>query len=556
MFYHIHIRMRRPTAANRRVPWWPKLTGVLFALCAFSCLISQPSPAQSSSTNEQSYGVSGSVVNSATGEGIPRALVRTNGIVQRSTFTDSEGHFQIEGMPQTQVTVTAQKPGFFSESDEGGVGAAWTDVGPSTGPLVIKLIPQGAIYGRITDASAQPIEHLQLRLTMRSIRDGRRRLEPRGMTETDEDGHYRFAALMPGNYYLSVGPRQGESDLVVSGEKQQSGFPHMYYPGVPDLVSASPIQLTAGQQSEADMSVAAVPVYRVGGSIVGFQPEQGVGFQVLTAAGDDISVAVTFNSETGAFVLDNVPAGGYLLRAMAQSGLQPMRAEARISVNSNLENLRLALAPAVSIPISVRMDARSSSRSNASSGVAQRYPVSVHLISSDFTSNDAYSTNDASRNTPTLMNVEFGTYTVELNPQSPWYVQSANYGQTNVLYDDITVAPGQNYPLEIVLRDDSASISGAVKSPDAGNTRATIVFLPQPATKAAPRVLQNVTGNFDIAGLSPGDYLVFAFDRVDGLEYGNPDAVGGYASQAAHVTLTPNQKVQVSLDLIHVGKGG
>jgi hypothetical protein len=39
------------------------------------------------------------------------------------------------------------------------------------------------------------------------------------------------------------------------------------------------------------------------------------------------------------------------------------------------------------------------------------------------------------------------------------------------------------------------------------------------------------------------------------LEYSNPEAMSAYASQAAHVTLTPGQKTQVSLDLIHVAKG-
>ena len=72
---------------------------------------------------------------------------------------------------------------------------------------------------------------MPLRLTARSLREGRRRWEPRGMVETDEDGLFRFAALMPGTYYLSAGPREGELQLMPEGEKQKSGFPHVYYPG-------------------------------------------------------------------------------------------------------------------------------------------------------------------------------------------------------------------------------------------------------------------------------------------------------------------------------------
>ena len=154
-----------------------------------------------------------------------------------------------------------------------------------------------------------------------------------------------------------------------------------------------------------------------------------------------------------------------------------------------------------------------------------------------------------------LQNVDPGTYTAELMPQVPWYVQSATYGQSNLLYDDIIVAGGQIYPMEIVLRDDSASLSGTIKSSDANQPPATVVVVPQPAGKMTPRVVRGAGNDFSVSGLAPGEYLVFAFDSVDGMEFGNPDAFGPYASQAAHITLTGNQRGQVSLDLIQVGKG-
>jgi hypothetical protein len=455
-------------------------------------------------------------------------------------------------MPATQVTVTAQKPGFFNDRDTGDEPSGWIQVGPNSEAVVVKLIPQGGIYGRLTDGNGQPIEHMPLHLTTRSIRDGRKRLEPHGMMETDEDGRFRFASLMPGIYYLAAGPRQGQTDLVTPGEKQKSGFPYIYYPGVPDFASASPIQLSAGQQTEADLSINSVPVYQVSGSVSGCAPDVGVGFQVQTPAGDDISVATNFNMETCTFTLDNVPAGTYVLRAMAQSGLQPLRAEARINVAANVDNVRLALAPTISIPIAVRLDARTASGRN--SGTAQRPPISVHLIPSDGSPAESYSTFEPGRGL-SLTNIDFGSYAVELSPQPPWYVASANFGQTNVLTDDISIFPGQSYPMEIVLRDDSASLSGTVKSSGNPPARATIVVLPLSASKAAAHLVRGSSETFNVVGLAPGDYLVFALDRVNGLEYSNSEAMSAYASQAAHVTLTPGQKTQVSLDLIHVAKG-
>jgi hypothetical protein len=134
-------------------------------------------------------------------------------------------------------------------------------------------------------------------------------------------------------------------------------------------------------------------------------------------------------------------------------------------------------------------------------------------------------------------------------------VQSASYGQTNVLYDDISVSPGQSYPLDVVLRDDSASISGTLKPADGLPPHATVVVVPQPISRLEPHMSRGVADSFNVSGLAPGDYLVFAFDQTEGLELSDQDVIDTYASQAAHVTLTPNQKAQVQLDLIHVGKG-
>ena len=77
------------------------------------CLAYISSSAAQDAGSQQTYTLSGSVANSATGEPVLHALVRTNGTVQRFAFTDNEGHFQIDGMPLCQVTVTAQKPGFL-----------------------------------------------------------------------------------------------------------------------------------------------------------------------------------------------------------------------------------------------------------------------------------------------------------------------------------------------------------------------------------------------------------------------------------------------------------
>ncbi len=184
----------------------------------------------------------------------------------------------------------------------------------------------------------------------------------------------------------------------------------------------------------------------------------------------------------------------------------------------------------------------------------------MRLIPSDPTTSESYSItkpDSARASSVVLQSVDAGKYSVDLIPRGGWYVQSAQYGQTNLVYDDLSIASaGQSYPMEIVLRDDSATLTGTVKSPDGTPAQATVVAVPQPASKVAAKTAYlSQQNDFTINGLAPGEYLVYAFDSVDGLEYSNPDALEPYASQAAHVTLSPNQKMQIALDLIRIGNG-
>jgi hypothetical protein len=528
-------------------------------LLATACLLASALwlSAQSlpSSKASEAFTVTGTVVNSVTGEPLGHALVRINGgMLQRTCFADGEGHFQFDGVTGNSLALTAQKPGYFGDEELPAHSVQFVSVGPNSNSVVLKLSPSSAIVGRILDAADQPVEHMPVQLANRNVRDGRRRLELRGSQQTDEDGKFRFANLMPGSYYLMAGPGTDDSRLLAEGQLPKTGYPSVYYPGVPTLASASPLQLTAGQQAQADLSISAVPVYHISGLATGFSPAQGVGLQFFSQSGDQISVAAKFNMETGVFQADSVPAGSYSLKAFSQDGAQVLRAETRLNVNAPVDNLRLALAPVASIPIIVRQESRNTN-SGAPAIAAGVSPVYVHLTSTDPMGPELYSTmlpTHAGPYLPSLQNVDPGSYSASILPQGDWYIASAQYGQTNLLYDDLTIpSGGPGFPIEIVLHDDGATLVGSIKSSDGSPERATILVVPERGAKVNTKsVSSSGSAGFTVTGLAPGDYLVFAFDYADGLEYTNPEALQSYISQAAHVTLSPNQKSQVALGLI------
>jgi hypothetical protein len=66
-------------------------------------------------------------------------------------------------------------------------------------------------------------------------------------------------------------------------------------------------------------------------------------------------------------------------------------------------------------------------------------------------------------------------------------------------------------------------------------------------------IVMKTAPSFQIPQLAPGDYKILAVDNPDELEYANPDVVRKYLSKARDVSLVPNQKTKVELEVVRVG---
>ena len=162
-------------------------------------LFAQPQAAPAPLEANQS--LTGTVVNSVTGEPVRRALVS---FAQWFTLTDGDGRFEFHDLPYLQTSISVRKPGFFNEQDVAGGQLPENMVvtsGLDPAPIVAKLIPEGVVFGRV-ESEAGPIEGTQVKLLAARVRDGERHWEQQGFAMTGDDGSFRIANLMPGSYYL------------------------------------------------------------------------------------------------------------------------------------------------------------------------------------------------------------------------------------------------------------------------------------------------------------------------------------------------------------------
>jgi len=330
--------------------------------------------------------------------------------------------------------------------------------------------------------------------------------------------------------------------------KVRRAYPGVFYPGVSELSGATPLQLSSGQQISADFSLTPAQFFKVSGTVesAGAGP---MNIELLDDFGNNLAVIEQFDAATRQFQAQ-VPAGSHRLIATAwgEGGIQSS-GELPLTVNSDVTGIKIPVTPESSIPVYVRKEA--THPSSAASRTA--FVPELRLTSTDETKQQTYAAvaeGDPRNLKVNVRNISPGTYFADVNANPPWHVQSAQCGTVDLLRNQLTVVVGvQTPPIEMVLRDDGATLTAHISSLAEGN-RATVIVAPESGSSFRAQTIVGNTVAFD--NLAPGSYSVFAFDRADDLEYRNREVLDRYSSRATHITLQPDGQQDVNLDLIAV----
>jgi len=527
----------------------------------------------------------GSVVNAVSGQPVARALVRLSGD-SRATFTDSEGKFQFNGLPVGSFTLLAEKPGFLG-SDSGGSRSpvlASINLAPDSPDAVVKLTPESVVFGQVLDEKGEPLEGFTVALFSRNPTTGGLFSAPYQRFVTDDQGKFRIAGLFPGSYYLAV--RAEQQPVLRSSQKSAApmGFALAFYPGVSGPSAAVRLKLRAGSTMQANFSLKREPLVQLSGAVTGYAPKEQVTLELQDSSGASEASDVIFDPATGSFHTKWIPPGVYNLAAQSsgastgvvepntggasgsfflsvqssdvdQAGASSRPAYAGLHVNatSSLSSLRLVLQPTVDIPIVIRNLPAANSEGPPS------VPFSLALVSKEdelMGFNRSVSAENSSRPESSgdarmiFSGVVPGTY--ELAVESPSgaevYTESAFWGSTDLLHNDLVLdSSGSIPPIELAVRDDGAALNGAVSFSDLP-VPAQVVLLSE--NRRRPRIVPAApSGEFEVSGLAPGVYRVFAADASAGYDYTDPAFLQKISSKIQEVTLAPKQSASITLEL-------
>jgi hypothetical protein len=479
------------------------------------------------SGNQPKFSVSGTVVNSATSQPIPKALVQANGKV---AMTDADGHFEVDGVAGPNLVLSARRPGF----NETGMSQVNRKMDSNLENITVKLVPQSKISGRILDRDGEPVEGVLVQCSAREIVNGRKQWQPRGSVSTDETGSYVMEDLMPGTYILHTREKQ----LYFTQPKTEAAryvFPPTYYPDSPTQELAQSLTLTPGGEARADFSLQAVRGTRITMTTV---PEASNVMTSIFQGEDQFGGSSARMSKTGEFIFPAVPPGTWNIVARGPfgprqgEGNEPaMYGEIQVEVGAtDIDNLKLPLGKLADITATV------SGQENAG--------VQLQLFSKNGTMTNELSATPGGESV--MSGVSPGSYrVVARSAGSTGCVTALTSGSQDLLHDDLVVSAGATVPaIQAVV---SSNCPQLTVNSSSGQTATVVVTSDNKQFEPQLGYISSQSGAV-INGLTEGDYKVCAFDDITDLEYANPEALRDFKCSSVHLEAGQKATVQAEIN--------
>jgi hypothetical protein len=320
------------------------------AMLSVACLAAALAQAQS---------FTGRVIEDSSGEPVASAELKIHKAGLRELIadldTDRNGRFTGASLPAGDYTIDVLKPNFMT---------ATFPLHLPSAALQINLLHFAVMDGRVTNVRNEPVAGIvrapygqtigATRLTVLAKQPGTDEFRSVRDTALDDDGHYRFFDLPPGQYELG---------MFYYGINEGSGM-QLY----PDNTNPRVFTVAGGEvYKDLNFLIAPNPAYKISGTVAA--PTPGQEFALALGLPDQaiLPVAVALAGKDGTFHFDKVPTGTYDLFAAGPTGgygafdsvlndkAEPSFGRMRIQVaGSDITNLAVPVAPARSLAILLR----------------------------------------------------------------------------------------------------------------------------------------------------------------------------------------------------------
>lgn len=511
---------------------------------------------------------------------------------QVSALTDRDGLASFSNLAPGRYQIRAQHDGYFAAAPPGSTAislptaataTAIVDAAAPTPEVTIKLVKGATVSGRVRDPNGMPLTGAQIYAYRLTYQISRMVLQSINSKATDDRGEFRLFWLPPGEYYMAVTPQRR-----VGLPSAQDTYARTFFPGTTDAKSATRVKVTEGGDiAGIDINVrgnAGRITGRVVTSIVGpnGQPQQAGTFYLLPRDTDSVSDTAGMNfpnsasdRTNGKFEIRGVTPGSYdLITVMSDGANGQAMGRAHVDVGSgSLDEVTLNVQRGLTLKARLTLDtgavpytmtapqqagggrgnnitAIGGFPSNGAQSPAAQVPTPAYRVT--LRSMEAYAPpfDSAAQGNTTFdpsgvfvfPNVPDGRYTVAVASLPPnFYIADVRVGEKSVV-DDGFIAGNLTGNIDVTVSSKGAKVSGIVRDTDQNPVAsALVVLVPAPARRQNPALYKTATsdakGNYNITGVAPGDYKLFAWDSIPGSTYMNAEFMTPYEERGQNISI-------------------
>lgn len=486
-------------------------------------------------------------------------LLPATGTVTRTGIgagTSSQGTFELKDVPPGSYFVSASRAGYVAlQHGQRRPGERGTVIDVGSGQTVERIdiaLPRGSILaGRVADELGEPYPGVRVIALELRYQQGRRLPFPAGFATTDDLGQYRIAGLPPGSYYVSA----ASQETWRNEKKETLGYATAYYPGG----GSNPQTVVLGvaqERLDLDFRLTASRTVRISGRVQSATGEALVGEPVTlapTVRGANFTIASgtlpsVRTQASGVFEFRDITPGEYLIRA----GSPGEAAFMFLAVLADVENLLLIRRIGSTVSGTIVTD----------DGTPPPFPASgvrLNLLSPDDNVLPTVRLPAVNGDWSFRLTNLGGPFLFRVNGLSKdWMLDAVKLNDrdlTDVPWD-VPTGGREITGLQLVLTQKVGTITGEVVSADRKPVSdATVVVFSEdraawtPGSRFVRSTRPTSDGQFSIAGLPAGTYLVVARDVIVDGQWEDPAFLESMRKDAATVELSQGGSGSVTLKL-------
>jgi len=177
----------------------------------------------------------------------------------KKTFTgtsDASGKFRIENVDPGDYYFKVKHTGFVEQTYKPTSANAFEGMlhltpGQELHDVEFRLVPQGALSGKVVDEDGDPVGDAMVTASKYSYASGHRTMLPADTGQTNDRGEFRLGKLPPGRYYLcaevmAMNPMANAAPPPPKDGSPETGYVATYFPRTLDVQDAESIEVKPG----------------------------------------------------------------------------------------------------------------------------------------------------------------------------------------------------------------------------------------------------------------------------------------------------------------------